>query len=145
MISFNPSWISAEFKARVLNSACTTIASMIALRISFDKSGELENCSLVLFAACCCNTFDSARNHRSGLALEHEHWQHCQSWMLYSANPETLHFQSIAWIEARGPCLDRFSRRLLRTGLIGRNIESRKIGDSFFCVRSFCPIKKPAG
>jgi hypothetical protein len=37
--------------------------------------------------------------------------------------------------------LDRFSRCLLKTGRDGRNIERRKIGASFFCVRSFCHIK----
>jgi hypothetical protein len=39
---------------------CAASASMMAFNISLARSGEFENCSLLLLLACCANTSDSS-------------------------------------------------------------------------------------
>lgn len=54
-----PAWTVSEFNAWLLIDVCASSASINALRSSVRRSGELANCSLVLFVACCTSLEDS--------------------------------------------------------------------------------------
>ena len=59
-MSLMPFYTEGEFSAWVLMEVCASSAPMMAFISSFLKSGELANCSLVLFAACWRSVSDSS-------------------------------------------------------------------------------------
>ena len=69
----------SEFRACVLMEVCASSAPMMAFNSSVFRSGELANCSLVLFAACCLSVSDSSSFpfyvHLDADDLGHELWR----------------------------------------------------------------------